>query len=249
VLSKTARDKTVPDLGAGDAVQLFLAGRPTTWRIVGVAQSADSGGGVNATAEGLAAATGAPQQVNRIRLITGEHDESTRQSAADRVDDALTAAGVDVAAAASVSRGTAAGSAHLGPVLLVLLAVALPLGLIGGIGLAATTSANVLDRIREFAVMHAIGGRPATVRRIVAVEAVLLALTSCLVAAVPTVILTALLGNGLGNLFGNAALPFRVSALAVVLWIALAVLGAVLATDAAAVRASRITVREAISRL
>jgi putative ABC transport system permease protein len=110
-------------------------------------------------------------------------------------------------------------------------------------------STNILDRTREFGVMHAIGARPKAVRRIVVAEGVFLALTSCVVAALPALGLTAVLGAGLGNLFMYAPLPFRISGLAVGIWIALVVLGAVLATDAAATRASRMTVREALSYL
>jgi putative ABC transport system permease protein len=47
----------------------------------------------------------------------------------------------------------------------------------------------------------------------------------------------------------SAPLPFRISGTAVVLWTALVVLGAVLATEAAATRASRVTVREALAYL
>jgi putative ABC transport system permease protein len=57
------------------------------------------------------------------------------------------------------------------------------------------------------------------------------------------------LGAGLGNLFFAAPLPFRISLLAAGIWIALVVLGAALATDAAATRASRITIREALTYL
>jgi putative ABC transport system permease protein len=110
-------------------------------------------------------------------------------------------------------------------------------------------SANILDRTREFGVMHAIGARPEAVRRIVVAEGVFLALASCLVAVFPTLALTAVLGAGLGNLFMYAPLPFQISMLAVGIWIALVILGAILATEAAATRASRITVREALAYL
>jgi putative ABC transport system permease protein len=110
-------------------------------------------------------------------------------------------------------------------------------------------STNVLDRIREFGVMHAIGARPKAVRRIVVAEGVFLAVTSCLVAIIPALALTAILGAGLGNLFFSAPLPYRISMLAVGIWLVLAILGAALATDAAATRASRITVREALAYL
>jgi putative ABC transport system permease protein len=75
------------------------------------------------------------------------------------------------------------------------------------------------------------------------------AATSCVVAAIPALALTAVPGTGLGNLFMNAPVPYRISMLAVGIWIALVVLGAVLATNAAAARASRITVREALAYL
>lgn len=109
--------------------------------------------------------------------------------------------------------------------------------------------ANILDRTREFGVLHAIGARPKTVRRIVVAEGVFIAITSCLLAIIPALGLTAGLGALLGNLFFNAPLPFRVSWLALGIWTALVVLGAVLATDAAATRASRLTVREALAYL
>jgi putative ABC transport system permease protein len=65
----------------------------------------------------------------------------------------------------------------------------------------------------------------------------------------PAVGLIAVLGAGLGNLFFSAPLPFRVSLPAIGIWTALVVLGAVLATDTAATRASRLTVREALAYL
>ena len=36
VLNQVARNNTLPDLRAGDSVQLSVAGQPTTWRVVGL---------------------------------------------------------------------------------------------------------------------------------------------------------------------------------------------------------------------
>jgi putative ABC transport system permease protein len=249
VLNQVTRTTTLSDVGAGDTVQLLVGGRPTSWRVVGIAQERTGGSGVYATAEGFAAATGQPPRANQLRVATTRHDEPTRQTVADAVNKTLTSAGIQVKSAASVSRAEAISEGHLGPVILILLGIALPLGVVGVIGLASTMGANVLDRTREFGVMHAIGARPRAVRRIVTVEGVFLALASLLVAALPALGLTAVLGAGLGNLFFSAPLPFRVSVPAVGIWTALVVLGAVLATDAAATRAARLTVREALTYL
>jgi putative ABC transport system permease protein len=249
VLNQIARNSTVPDIGAGDTVQLSVGGTPTTWRVVGIAQERGGSGGVYATAEGFANAMGQPQRVNQLRIATNRHDEQTRTAVADAVNKTLTDAGVQVQSAASVSRSEAITEGHLGPIVMIVLAIAIAMGVVGGIGLASTMSANILDRTREFGVMHAIGARPKTVRRIVTAEGVFLALASCLVAVIPTLGLTAVLGAGLGNLFMDAPLPFRVSLLAAGIWLVLVILGAALATDAAATRASRLTVREALAYL
>ncbi|MDQ3717018.1 MAG: FtsX-like permease family protein [Actinomycetota bacterium] len=248
VLNQVTRTNTVPGIRAGDTVQLIIGGRNTTWVVVGLVEEREGGGGgVYTTAEGLADAMGQPQRVNVLRIATDSRDEQTREAVAEAVDERLTAAGIEVRSSASISRSEAVSAGHLGPVILIMLGIALPLGVVGVIGLASTMGANVLDRTREFGVMHAIGARPKAVRRIVVAEGVLLAVTSCLVAVLPTLALTAVLGAGLGDLFFSAPLPYRISILAAAIWTAIVILGAMLATEAAASRASRLTVREALA--
>jgi putative ABC transport system permease protein len=248
VLNQIARANTVPNAKAGDSVQLVIDGKSSQWKVVGLVEEREGGsGGLYTTAEGFAAAVGKPKQVTQLRVATTSHDEPTRQAVADDITKALTGSGVVVSSSVSVSRSDAISAGHLGPVIFILLGVALPLGVIGAIGLASTMSANILDRTREFGIMHAIGAQPRSVHRIVVAEGIFLAVTSCLVAAIPAVGLTALLGAGLGNLFLYAPLPFRISWLAVLIWLGLVIFGGILATEAAASRASRITVREALA--
>ena len=249
VLSQVTMKSTGLDAQPGDTVQLTLDGEPTTWRLVGIAEERGDGGGAYVTADGLAHALGQPVRSNTLRIATYGHDEPTREAVAEVVDGALTGGGIEVRSAESVGRQEASTGAHLAPILVILLATALPMGLLGCIGLASTMGANVLERTREFGIMHAIGARPKTVRRIVLAEGVIIALASCLLAAIPALGVTAAIGALLGNLFFSAPLPFRVSLLAAGIWTALVVLGAMLATEAAASRASRLTVREALAYL
>ncbi|HEU4544552.1 MAG TPA: FtsX-like permease family protein [Jiangellaceae bacterium] len=249
VLNQLTRENTVPGVRDGDTVQLIVSGVPTTWRVVGIVEERTGGGGAYTTAEGFAVATGQPERVNQLRIFTERHDEQTRQAVASALIRSLAGAGIEVRSAASVSRSEAITEGHLTPVILILLGIALPLGVVGVIGLASTMSTNILDRTREFGVMHAIGARSKAVRRVVVAEGLFLALTSCLVAVIPALALTGVLGAGLGNLFFSAPLPYRVSALAAVIWVLIVTLGSVLATDAAATRASRFTVREALAYL
>jgi putative ABC transport system permease protein len=235
------------DVQVGDTVQLSIGGRDTSWRVAGIVQERGATSQAYVTAAGLADASGRPLQANTLRIATDSHDEQTRTAVAGAVDEYLTGASIEVRSAESVSRQEAVSAGHLEPILVILLATALPMGVIGCIGLASTMSANVLERTREFGVMHAIGARPETVRRIVVAEGVFTALASCLLAVIPALGLTALIGAVLGNTFMYAPLPFRISILAAGIWIALVSLGAVLATEAAATRAARLTVREALA--
>jgi putative ABC transport system permease protein len=249
VLNQIARANTIPGIRAGETVQLTVGGRPSTWRVVGIAEEAFVGTGAYLTADGYAAATGRPNQANVLRIVTDRHDEQTRAAVAAAAEHALTDASINVGSAASVGRLEAASTGHMLPIIVILLAIAVAMGVVGCIGLTSTMSANVLERTREFGIMHAIGAQAAAVRRIVIVEGILVALASCLAAVLPALALTAAMGAGLGNLFMYTPLPFRVSAPAVVVWVAVVVLGAALATRAPASRASRLTVREALAYL
>lgn len=132
------------------------------------------------------------------------------------------------------------------PLILVYLGLSIAIGIVGFAGLASTMSTNVLERTREFGVMSAIGAPASTVRRLVVLEGIFIALVSCVIAASPTLILTAVM---IGNLSLPVSLPFQVSVLGVVIWIVVVVLGAAVATLAPAYRASRLTVHEALTYL
>jgi putative ABC transport system permease protein len=249
VLNQVTLANADVNVQAGDTVELSVDGKPTTWRVAGIAEERGATSGAYVTAGGLAKALAQPRRSNTLRIATDSHDERTRKSVANAVDDRLTGAGFDVRSAASAARQEAVTGGHLEPVLVILLVTALPMGVIGCIGLASTMGANVLDRTREFGVMHAIGARPRAVRRIVIAEGVLIALASCVLAVIPALGLTMVMNALLGNLFFAAPLPFRISYLAAAIWTVLVILGAWLATDAAATRASRLTVREALAYL
>ncbi len=110
-------------------------------------------------------------------------------------------------------------------------------------------STNVLERTREFGVMYAIGARASTVRRIVVAEGIFIAVISIVVAIIPALFLTAMISDGFSKLILYQYLAPQISIQAVIIWVVVVVLGAVLATLAPASQASRLTVREALAYL
>jgi putative ABC transport system permease protein len=245
VFSEAGHTQDLPDVRSGDTVQLSIGGRLTSWQVVGISESVGGRGGIFITEEGFETATGVTQP-NLLRIVTDTHDEQTRTNVAQTADRMLTEAGFVVRSAVSVSRAEAVSAGHMLPLILVFLGLAIAMSVVGFAGLASTMSTNVLERTREFGVMSAIGAPAATVRRLVVLEGIFIAVISCVIAVVPALLLTALI---IGNLSLPVSLPFLISLPAVVIWVVVVVLGAALATLAPASQASRLTVREALAYL
>src|SRR5207244_13276577 len=110
-------------------------------------------------------------------------------------------------------------------------------------------STSVTERTREFGVLHAIGATPAAVRGIVVTEGVLTGVLSLALALAATLPLTLVFGDFIGGQAFRQPLPYRFSGAALVLWTVLSLAGAALASTAAARRASRLTIREALTTL
>jgi len=245
VISNARLPEELAGVHSGDIIQLEIGESLTSWQVVGTAEPVGGRGGIFITQKGFEAATDMSQP-NLLRIVTDNHDEQTRASVAQAANRVLTDAGYAVRTAESVSRAQAVSVGHMLPLILVFLSLSIGISVVGFAGLASTMSTNVLERTREFGVMSAIGASASRVRRLVLLEGIFTAAVSCVVAVIPAPLLTAAL---IGNLSLPVDTPFQISALGVVVWIILVVLGAVLATLAAASQASRLTVREALAYL
>ncbi|MCI0645281.1 MAG: FtsX-like permease family protein [Chloroflexi bacterium] len=244
VISQAKLTEGLSDIRSGDTIQLSIGGRLTSWQVVGIAESVGGhGGGFFITQDGFEAATGVSQP-NLLRIVTDNHDEETRTAVATMAERTLTDAGIVVRSAASVSRSAAAGAGHMLPLILVFLGLSIAMGVVGFAGLASTMSTNVLERTREFGVMSAIGAPASTVRRLVVLEGIFIAVISCMIAAIPAPLLTVAMIDYL-----PMSGIFQISISGVVIWVVVVVIGAALATLAPASQASRLTVREALTYL
>jgi len=243
VISQAGLTKSLPGAQNGDTIQLSIGGRLTDWKIVGIAESVGHGGGIFITEEGFNVATG-DSQPNLLRIVTENHDEEARTAVATAAERTLTEAGIVVRSSASVDRTAAARAGHMLPLILVFLGISIAIGVVGFAGLTSTMSTNVLERTREFGVMSAIGAPASTVRRLVVLEGIFIAVVSCVIAAIPALLLTVVM-------IGYMPMPglFQISVPGVVIWVVVVVVGAALATLAPAYRASRFTVREALTYL
>lgn len=235
------------DLGVGDQVTLAVAGRPTTWRVVGLVSDFGTHGTAYVTPGGLDGAVPVPGQASLIRVVTVGHDAAAHRAALDEIERALAAGSVGVTSAMPVDQLETALDGHVAVLIAIMLAVSAAMGVVGLLGLASSMSTSVVERTREFAVLNAVGATPGAVRRIVVSEGLLVAVMSVAVAVVVALPLTRLLGDFVGEQAFHLPLPFQLSGPAVLLWLTVVLVGAAAATAASAWRAARLTVREALS--
>lgn len=128
-----------------------------------------------------------------------------------------------------------------------LVVMAVLLAVVGGLGQAGTMSLNVLDRTREVGVLRSIGASNGALRQIVLVEGIFIGLISWLFGTIASVPLGFLLSNAIGQAYLSINLDYRYSLVGAFVWLALMIGIAIISSLAPAIRASKISVRAALS--
>ena len=242
VLSQQNHRQTAGLPRPGDRISLSIGGRPTNWTVVGIMREIGGGGAYvpKQSYDALAGSAGGG------RLLRVAFSDSGRETGIAAVEAALAKAGLSVERTAPLTMLYAALLGHVEVPVRMLISAAVLLALIGGLGLASMMTVNVLERTREFGIMKAVGALPSTIVRIVIGESVTIAVLSWLIAFVVAVPLIVAIGSFARGMFGTP-LPFTVSWIAALLWLAFVVAIALAASAVPASRASRQIVRQALA--
>lgn len=138
-------------------------------------------------------------------------------------------------------------AAHMKVLVNSLLAMAVLMAIVGALGLMSTMSMNIMERTREIGVMRAIGGTPPMIKRIVVWEGIIVGVISIGIAFIVSLILSTYMGRFIGNMAFKTPLTLTVSFIAMLIWVAIILVGSYAATFLPARRASNITTREALA--
>ncbi|HET9656470.1 MAG TPA: ABC transporter permease [Kineosporiaceae bacterium] len=255
VLNSLAASRQLNGAEVGAQVLLTVDGRQVPFTVVGIVSDFGTQAAAYVTDRQYAAlATG--QGMSRtaatasvLRVVTDPGGAAARRAILDRLTDALEAQGIPVESALTTDDLRSALDGHVFVLIEALMAIALLIGFVGLLGLGSALGTSVTERTREFGVMSAIGARPTTVRGLVVTEGVLTGIAGLLIAAMASVPLTVAFGSFLGEMAFKQPLPTTIGPAPLLLWTALTLCGAAVASAAAARKASRLTVREALAVL
>lgn len=236
-----------PDLRVGQTVELQIGERITSWVVVGIIRGVLSGPTAYANYPYASRVTRLPDRAGSVQVVSERHDPAYLRSLAAALEAHFEANSLRVTSASTVYSLRRTVVAQFNVIVLLLLAMALLLALVGALGLTGTMSINVLERTKEIGVMRAIGAKGRTVRQMVVLEGVLIAALSWMVGAALAVPISRVLSRAVGIAFLQAPLTYTFSVAAAAVWLVAVTLLAALASLWPARSASRLSVRDVLA--
>lgn len=235
----------------GTTVALSADGRTVRYRVAGIVREILTLPAAYVTRQGFATATsepdGTPDGTNVLRVAATTHDAASVARLATEIEVRLAGAGYHVTASLTEAQVSGAGGGHVRIMVVTLMVLSGLMAVVGLLGLASAQGANVAERTREFGVMRTIGATSAVVVRNVIAEGVTIALLSL----APTVALGLPLAYGIGALVGRLAfglpLPLDFPIVALIVWTAIILVGAMAASAVPARAAARLTIRQTLA--
>jgi putative ABC transport system permease protein len=232
----------------GDEVELTIRGRESTWTVVGLVRNINNDFRDNFVPfDALARATGNGNHGALMMVTFDERDSAAHGKLIDDLRDAYAARRIEVVYDQSAGEVREQNMASFDVITYLMLAMAILAAIVGSAGLMSTMSINVVERGREIGVMRAIGAASPAVAGIFVVEGVLIGVLSWLLAVPLSYPGARVFSHLVGVTLMELPLDFRYSIDGLVLWLGVVVVLSALASLWPALRATRVSVREALA--
>lgn len=239
-----------PGLQPGDRLTIKLPGRHAEeWTVVGMFPFLALFGDPIAYAsfDFIAAQNFTRNQAASYRIISNAGDAAAQQELIQRIEQRLAAQNFEVVKIQSGSAFRKTAAAAIGMLIAFLLIMAILIAVVGSIGLAGTMGMNVLERRREIGVMRTIGASDGAIMRSVIIEALIIGLITWALAIGLSFPISSLLATVIGTTLLQSTLPLDFTPVGILLWLALVIILAVIASAAPARNAARLTINEVLA--
>jgi putative ABC transport system permease protein len=240
---------TEEGIRVGDEVALTIAGRESTWTVVGLLALTRRADPVDnyVPFDALTQAAGHAGRGNMVIVISGTHDAPSQERLVADLSDVYVAQRIETTKLQSADEFSQMVYTSFDMFSYLLLTMALLIAVVGSIGLAGTLAITVIERMREIGIMRAIGAPTPAIFGIFLGEGMSLGVLSWLLAVPLSYPGARLFSAVLGVALFQTELEFRYSVPSVVVWLALVLALSALASLWPAWRATRVSVREALA--
>jgi len=229
----------------GNDVTLLIAGRPTRWTVVGIAETGPSAAAYlpREALSALVANGGATSVVVKAAL----EGPASQLDLIQRLRAELADAGLEVQSGQLVAAQRRVVEDHLLMVASFLGVMGQIMIIVGGLGLASTMSLAVLERTREIGVLRAIGARHGAILTMIQVEGLVIAILSWAIAVPLSLPMSVALGEAFGRVMLKVPVILIPNAAGMLRWFVVVVVVSLVACAWPAYRAMRISTRAALS--
>jgi putative ABC transport system permease protein len=234
----------------GEEITLRIGGRESDWRVVGIYetfQAPIAPASLYIPEQAYWRKLGGYDHADTIRIVTDGHDAATHAAVLNEMLIRLDAAGVEVRSTRTASEDREIFTERFNIITVILSIMATLLALVGGLGLMATMSINVLERTREIGVMRAIGASDRSVLQIFIAEGVLIGAVSWIGALLLSQPMSRAFSWRVGMTLMAQPLSYTFHVSAPVLWLLIVILVAAIASFIPARSAASLSVRETIA--
>ncbi len=235
--------KDEPDLKVGSEVIFELNSKKTTWQIVGLIQGTlESSVYVNQTYFGRLT-----HNVDKARMVRFTLNKNMPTPTTQVLEEQFKQAGLEPERLMTVAQMQSMIRATFNFLIGFMVAMALVMAAVGGLGLSGTMSINVLERVREIGVMRAIGASDGAILRLVLIEGVTIGLLSWLAGSILAWPISWTLNNVIGISLLSKPLSYKFSIGGLEIWLGVTIVLAIFASYFPAHNASQLTVREVLA--
>jgi putative ABC transport system permease protein len=242
--------ETFPGLQPGDSLRVRVSGhREEDWSVVGVFRFVSMSGDPISYADFdfVADLLDLPAQAYSYRITTADHTLEGQRKISQALDENLSDRGFMVRSVEAGKTIQEDASKGIDILIIFLLIMALLTAFVGSIGLTGTMGMNVLERTREIGVLRSIGAVDLEIIKSVVIEAVMIGLITWVLAIAASFPVSYVLLRIIAEAMMGSSLELSTTPQGMVIWLAVVVLLAVVASILPARNAARLTIREVLA--
>jgi putative ABC transport system permease protein len=250
VLNRETADKN--NITVGDTVTLDLAGiGKSDWQVVGLYQVIYNDGfssdAIYAPQNVVEQASNKVNRGNLLHVRTTSHLASSVNSVTTQLKDQFEARSMKVGYSETEIEIKQRATSQFAIFISMLLALAIIIAVVGGIGLMGALSISVVERTKEIGVLRAIGARSHTIMAMFMMEGVLQGMISWAIAILVSLGLARVMAGAMGRAIFNMELTYQYNWSAVGVWLIIILITSTLASIVPARKATLVSVRDSLS--